>query len=97
MWKEYGADGVAICSRYELLKAALDDCDGRPHLGLVRYGSAHLTGWNVQRFISTKRMEYTVSWRLSVRRSRCAGATAPARHGSPMRECFLDSLSRAGF
>src|SRR6266702_3180319 len=45
MWKEYGADGVAICSRYELLKAALAECDGRPHLGLVRYGSAHLTGW----------------------------------------------------
>jgi hypothetical protein len=58
MWKDYGADGVAICSRYSLLKAALENCDGRPHLGLVRYGSAHLTGWNVQRFISTKRKVY---------------------------------------
>jgi hypothetical protein len=58
MWKSYGAAGVAICSRYELLNAALDGCDGRPHLGLVRYGSAHLTGWNVQRFISTKRLHF---------------------------------------
>lgn len=26
--------------------------------GLVRYGSKHLTGWNVLRFITTKRMEF---------------------------------------
>jgi hypothetical protein len=58
MWKEYGNNGVAICSRYNLLKAALDSCDGRPHLGLVRYGSKHLTGWNTMRFITTKRDEY---------------------------------------
>lgn len=58
MWKEYGVDGVAICSRYDLLKAALGHADGRPHMGLVRYGSRHLTGWNVQRFISTKRTKY---------------------------------------
>lgn len=58
MWKKYGQDGVAICSRYSLLKTALDSCDGRPHLGLVRYGSKHLTGWNTQRFITTKREEY---------------------------------------
>src|SRR5262245_47187572 len=57
MWKVYGNGGVAICSRYNLLKCVLSECDGRPHLGLVRYGSAHLTGWNVQRFISTKRLK----------------------------------------
>jgi hypothetical protein len=58
MWREHGADGVAICSRYVLLKAALENADGRPHMGLVRYGADHLTGWNDQRFISTKRAKY---------------------------------------
>ena len=53
-----GADGVAVCSRFGLLKDPLENCDGRPHLGRVRYGPAHITGWNVQRFISTKRMQY---------------------------------------
>ena len=58
MWKEYGDDGVAICSRYRLLKSALDAMRDRAFLGLVRYGSNHLTGWNLFRFITTKRMEY---------------------------------------
>lgn len=58
MWKEYGEDGVAICSRYALLKTALDAMKDRAYLGLVRYGSKHLTGWNVLRFITTKRMQY---------------------------------------
>ncbi len=59
MWDEYGKDGVAICSQYRLLKSALDAMGDRAFLGLVRYGSKHLTGWNVLRFISTKRMKYT--------------------------------------
>lgn len=59
MWRDYAADGVAICSHYSLLKATLEHCEGRPHLGLVRYGSEHLTGWNVQRFISTKEKRYS--------------------------------------
>lgn len=58
MWKGYADHGVAICSRYEHLKAALVGMNGRPHLGLVRYGFAHLTGWNTQRFISTKQQKY---------------------------------------
>ncbi len=58
MWEEYGKDGVAICSRYRLLKSALDAMGDRAFLGLVRYGSKHLTGWNVLRFITTKRMKY---------------------------------------
>jgi hypothetical protein len=58
MWKKYD---VAVCSRYDLLHSALDALDpsaGRPHLGLVRYGSNHLTGWNEQRFITTKQEQY---------------------------------------
>lgn len=58
MWEEYGKDGVAVCSRYGLLESALNDMDDRAFLGLVRYGSKHLTGWNVLRFITTKRMKY---------------------------------------
>jgi hypothetical protein len=58
MWKEYGEDGVAICSRYRLLKSALDAMDDRAFLGLVRYGAKHLRGSNVFRFIMTKRVDY---------------------------------------
>ena len=58
MWKEYGEDGVAICSRYCFLKSALDAMGDRAFIGLVRYGSEHLTGWNLFRFITTKRMQY---------------------------------------
>jgi hypothetical protein len=58
MWKEYGEDGVAVSSRYRLLKSALDAMDDRTFLGLVRYGSEHMTGWNLFRFITTKRIEY---------------------------------------
>jgi hypothetical protein len=58
MWKEYGEDGVAICSRYCLLKSALDAMGDRAFLGLVRYGAKHLTGFNLFRFITTKRADY---------------------------------------
>jgi hypothetical protein len=38
MWEQYGADGVAVCSRYGLLKSALDGLLDQAHAGLVRYG-----------------------------------------------------------
>lgn len=51
---------MAIGSRYRLLKHALGSCENTlgAFLGLVRYGSKHLTGWNVLRFISTKREKF---------------------------------------
>ena len=58
MWNDYGEDGVAICSRYSLLKSALDALSDRAFLGLVRYGSDHLRGFNLFRFITTKRIDY---------------------------------------
>jgi hypothetical protein len=58
MWTKYGENGVAICSRYHLLKSALNAMDDRAFLGLVRYGSKHMTGWNLFRFITTKRTEF---------------------------------------
>jgi hypothetical protein len=60
MWQEYARDGLAVASRYSLLKHALGSCESTlgALLGLVRYGSKHLTGWNVLRFISTKREQF---------------------------------------
>jgi hypothetical protein len=60
MWDEYGDDGVAICSRYSLLKSALDAMVGdRAFLGLVRYGEGHLKGrYNLFSFITTKRVKF---------------------------------------
>ena len=59
MWNEYGNDGVAICSRYSLLKSALDAMPDEAFLGLVCYGDKHLTGeYNLMRFIMTKRQQF---------------------------------------
>jgi hypothetical protein len=58
MWKEFGADGVAICSRYRLLKSALGAMSDRAFIGLIRYGEQHLRGVNLFSFIMTKRAGY---------------------------------------
>jgi hypothetical protein len=58
MWKEYGKDGVAICSQYKLLKAALEQMPDRAFLGMVRYGPQQIARWNLFQFIFTKRREY---------------------------------------
>ena len=59
-WKTYGDDGVAVVSTYAKLKAALDalPADDDAHLGLVRYGTRHLTRYNTMMFITTKREEF---------------------------------------
>ena len=58
MWKQYGEDGVALCSRYGLLKTEVNAMKDRSFIGLVRYGSDHMEGWNLFRFITQKRTEY---------------------------------------
>jgi hypothetical protein len=58
MWKEYGDDGVAICSRYCLLKSALNAMGDQAFLGLVRYGEKNLKKYNLLQFIMTKREKY---------------------------------------
>ena len=61
MWEGYAAEGgVAICSRYRLLKSALALMNDRAFIGLVRYGAAHLIGqrYNLFRLITTKRIQY---------------------------------------
>src|SRR5262249_9038147 len=59
MWEGYGRDGVAIVSRYDLLKQVLHPLSDKVMVGLIRYGTKHLTGWNVIRFVTTKREEYS--------------------------------------
>jgi hypothetical protein len=58
MWKEYGDDGVAICSTYTLLKSALNTLPDRAYLGLVRYGAQRNERWNLFRFVYRKKIEY---------------------------------------
>jgi len=58
-WKTYGLDGVALCTRYDLLCAVATSFEPRPHVGLVQYGTSHLNGhYNVQQFITTKRDQF---------------------------------------
>jgi hypothetical protein len=60
MWEQYGHDGVAVCSRYDLLKAALDGLLDEAHLGLVRYGTSHIRrAFNALEFITTKQPRYS--------------------------------------
>jgi hypothetical protein len=60
MWEQYGHDGVAVCSHYELLKSALDGLLDDAHLGLVRYGTGHLANtFDALEFIFTKQMKYS--------------------------------------
>lgn len=58
MWNDHARDGVAICSRYELLKSALDAMLDTAHVGLVQYGMKHLTRFNTLEFITTKQQKY---------------------------------------
>jgi hypothetical protein len=61
MWEGFAQNGVAICSRFDLLKSALNGMLDNTHLGLVRYGSEPLTKTmriNTLQFINTKRLRY---------------------------------------
>jgi hypothetical protein len=60
MWKEYGREGVAITSRYQLLKSALDTMSDRTYIGLVQYDAKPMLGQraNLFRYITTKRSKY---------------------------------------
>jgi len=58
MWKNFAEDGVAIRSRFDLLKSLMDGMMDSAYLGLMRYGEERLnqTGRiNVLQFINTKR------------------------------------------
>lgn len=58
MWRGFAEDGIAIRSRYDLLRSILSETLDTSHVGLVRYGEDRLfqTGkMNVLQFINTKR------------------------------------------
>ena len=59
-WETYGNDGVAVVSTYSRLRAALNalPAEDDAHLGLVRYGTQHLSRYNTMMFITTKREEF---------------------------------------
>jgi hypothetical protein len=60
MWEQYGPDGVAVCSRYGLLKSAIDGLLDQAHSGLVQYGTDHLSNrFNALEFITTKQAQYS--------------------------------------
>ena len=79
MWEQYGHNGVAIVSRYELLKGALNELPfDQAHIGLVRYGVEHLKGtFNALEFITTKQKIYEpereVRTFIEVRNPLCCG------------------------
>ena len=60
MWEGYGHDGVAIVSRYDLLREALEKrIIDETHIGLVQYGTAHLTDrFNVEPLLSDDRSSF---------------------------------------
>ncbi len=60
MWEQYGDDGVAVCSRYGLLRLVLDGLLDEAHVGLVQYGTGHLANtFNTMEFITTKQIRYS--------------------------------------
>lgn len=59
IWEQYAHDGVAVTSSYGLLKESLAGIPDDTHIGLVQYGTAHLTDrFNAMEFITTKQEKY---------------------------------------
>jgi len=65
MWKTYG-NGVAIFSRFDLLKSALSVMLDDIFLGNVRYGEKDMTGYNLIRFLYTKQRHFAKERELRV-------------------------------
>ena len=59
IWEQYAHDGVAVISKYELLKKSLASIPDETYLGSIQYGTAHLTNrFNTMEFITTKQEKY---------------------------------------
>jgi hypothetical protein len=59
IWEKYGPDGAAVTSTYGLLKECLARIPDDTHIGLIQYGTAHLTNrFNTMQFITTKQAKY---------------------------------------
>jgi len=59
IWEQHAPDGVAVSSSYGLLKESLAGIPDDTHIGLIQYGTAHLTDrFNAMEFITTKQEKY---------------------------------------
>lgn len=59
IWEQYAHDGVAVTSSYGRLKESLAGIPDDTHIGLIQYGTAHLTDrFNAMEFITTKQEKY---------------------------------------
>src|SRR6185437_13078676 len=65
MWKTYG-NGVAVFSRFDLLKHAVSAFLDDIFLGVVQYGEKNMTGYNLIRFLYTKQTHYAKERELRV-------------------------------
>ena len=65
MWKTYG-NGVAVFSRFDLLKSALPIMLDDILVGIVRYGEKDMTGYNLIRFLYTKQRHFARERELRV-------------------------------
>lgn len=65
MWKTYG-QGVAVFSRFDLLRTAFSPMLDDILLGIVRYGEKDMTGYNLIRFLYTKRHHFSKERELRV-------------------------------
>ncbi len=59
MWREFAPYGVAVCSRYDFLKEALNSVVDPAHMGLTRYGYQPTDPYNLTQFIYTKGTEFS--------------------------------------
>lgn len=57
MWEKFAPEGVAVKSDVARLKAVLNTIPERAMLGYIRYSPKH-EGYNILRFITTKRPEF---------------------------------------
>jgi hypothetical protein len=65
MWKTYG-NGVAVFSRFDLLRSALSNMLDDILVGIVRYGEKDMTGYNLIRFLYTKQRHFAKEEELRV-------------------------------
>ncbi len=65
MWKTYG-QGVAVFSRLDLLRSALEPILDEVFLGIVHYGEKDMAGYNLVQFLFTKRRHFEKERELRV-------------------------------
>jgi hypothetical protein len=65
MWRKYG-NGVAIFSRFELLRSQLTVMLDDILVGIVRYGENDMTGYNLIQFLYTKRRHFAKERELRI-------------------------------